>query len=51
MPISLDTDRGDNGFATVDDDRRVRPLVGIDPDDEHDVLPLLVVEFATAGHP
>jgi hypothetical protein len=38
MPIGVDTDRRDDDFATVDDDRRMRPLVRIDPNDEHDVL-------------
>ena len=51
MPIGVHTDRGDDDFATVDDDRRVRPLVRVDPNDEHDALLAFVVGFATAGTP
>ena len=35
MPISVDTNRVNDRLGTVDSDRRVRPLVRVDPDDEH----------------
>ena len=51
MPIGVDTDRVDDRLGAVDRDRSVGPLVRVDPDDEHDVLPVLVVGFAAAGTP
>jgi hypothetical protein len=51
MPIGVNTDRVDDGLGAVDRDRSVGPLVRVDPDDEHVVLPVLVVGFAAAGTP
>jgi hypothetical protein len=39
MTIGVDTDRVEHRLGTVDHDRRVRPLMRIDPDNEHHVLP------------
>jgi hypothetical protein len=38
MAIGIDTDRVNDCLGAVDSDRRVRPLVRVDPDDEHGVL-------------
>ena len=43
MPISLDTDRVNDRLGTVNGDRGMGPLVRVDPDDEHVVLPVLVL--------
>jgi hypothetical protein len=51
MPISLDTDRVNDRLGTVDGDRGMGSLVRVDPDDEHVVLPVLLVGFAAAGTP
>jgi hypothetical protein len=51
MPISVDTDRVEDSFGAVDRDRCVGPLVRVDPDDEHGVLPVLLVGFAATGTP
>ena len=49
MSISVDTNRVNDRFGTVDSDRRVGPLVRVNPDDEHVVLPVLVL-VRRSGH-